>query len=149
MAQEVMLVESVPGLGDPGEVVRVSPGYARNYLVPRKLAVPVTEANRRVIEKKKQHAEAERARKREEARELSVKLEALTVKIPVKAGSDDKLFGSVTVLDVVGALEAQGIKLDKHQVELGEPLKELGLARVPVRLHPDVRVELKVSVVKE
>jgi large subunit ribosomal protein L9 len=144
-----MLVESVPGLGEPGEVVRVAPGYARNFLVPRKLAVPVTEANRRAVEKKKALAETERAAKREEARVLAAKIDEVTVKIPVKVGAEDKLFGSVTALDIAGALEAQGIKLEKHQVELAEPLKALGPARVPLRLHPDVRTELKVLIVKE
>ena len=149
MAQEVMLTENVPGLGETGEVVRVAPGYARNYLVPRKLAVPVTDANRRVIEKKKAQAEVARTQKRDEARVIAAKLEALTIKIPVKAGADNKLFGSVTALDVTTALEAQGIKLEKGQVELPDAIKELGQFKVPVRLHADVRAEAKVSVVKE
>ncbi len=148
MAIEVILMKDVPGLGRESDVVRVAEGYARNYLYPQKLAAPVTEAARRRIEKARlERAEAEAAALAE-ARALAAKIEAMSFNIPVKAGPDGKLFGAVTVGDITEALRAQGVMLDRHQVEIAGPIKELGVVPVTIRLHPEVTASLKVWVVE-
>jgi large subunit ribosomal protein L9 len=149
MSQEVILMEDVPGLGEQGAVVKVADGYARNFLLPRSLAAPVTEATRRRIEKKRQEAEAVKAKAREEKLELVKTIEKLSCTIAVKTGAEGKMFGSVTSMDVAAHLEKQGVKVDRHQIELPEPIKELGVFKVPVFLMPDIKAELKVWVVEE
>lgn len=149
MSREVILTADVKGLGDEGEVVRVAEGYARNYLLPRKLAAPVTEAARRRIETKRQEREEQRARDSEGARQLAARLAQVSCTIAVRAGEGGKMYGSVTLNDVLDALKEQGINLDKKQVVLDEPIRELGVFEVPVKLHPDVETALKVWVVEE
>lgn len=149
MAIEVILMRDVPGLGSESDVVRVAEGHARNYLFPRGLAAPVTPAARRRLEKQRQARAAEAAAALENAKALAAKIETLSVNVPVKVGPDGKLFGSVTVADICAAAAAQGVNLDKHQVELPGPVKETGVVPVAVRLHPQVTATLKVWVVEE
>ena len=150
MAKEVILMDDVDGLGDTGEIVRVADGYARNYLLPRKLATPVTPGARRQVEKRKIVAEAKRASLRGNAEQLAAKIAAATVTIKVKTGIDGKLFGSVTTADVVDALKKQAaIEIQRKQVDVTQAIKELGDHTIPVRLYKDVKAELKVSVVQE
>src|SRR6266567_277698 len=138
---EVILREDVQHLGAAGDVVKVKDGYARNYLLPKGLAYPATEAN-----KKKIAYEAERIA-RQRAAEKSAAETRLS--FAVKVGEEDKLYGSVTAGDVQRKLEELGIKVDKRKVDLPEPIRELGEFRVGIKLHPDVRPEIQVSVVKE
>jgi large subunit ribosomal protein L9 len=149
MAKEVILMSDVEGLGTEGEVVRVAEGYARNYLLPRNLAAPVTEATRRRLEKKRKERADQLARDREGAIAVQKALEKVSCTITVKTGTEGKLFGSVTVLDILGVLKGQGVELQKHQLELAEPIKETGVFNIPVKLHPEVQATLKVWVVEE
>ncbi len=146
---EVILMKDVPGLGAESDVVKVADGYARNYLLPQKLAAPVTEAARRRIEKRR----AERAKEEEatlgDARKRAAAMEQASCTVTVKAGEEGKIFGSVTAAHVVEALSLQGIECDRHQIDLPEPLRELGVFTLPVRLHPRVTASLKVWVVEE
>lgn len=150
MAKEVILLDDVDGLGDTGEIVRVADGYARNYLLPQKLATAVTPGARRQVEKRKIVAEAKRASLRTGAEQLAAKIGAVTVTIKVKTGIDGKLFGSVTTGDVVDALKKQSaIEIQRKQVDLTHGIKELGDHTIPVRLYKDVKADLKVSIVQE
>lgn len=146
---DVILRQDVDKVGAAGELVSVKDGYARNFLLPRGLAYQATEGNRKRIE-------AERAQKGKKvaaeigaAREVATKLEALSLTFTMKAGEGDKLFGSVTSSDLADKLAAEGYKVDKKQIELEEPLKALGVYKVPVRLHGDVKPEVRVWVVRE
>ena len=149
MSQEVILMEDVPGLGNTGEIVRVADGYARNFLFPRKAAAAVTAATRKMVEKRRVEAEAKRAKAREDAVALAAQISAVSLSITAKAGPEGKLFGSIGNADIIQAAKAQGLTLEKHQVELPEPLRELGVFKVPVKLLPDVQAELKVWIVEE
>jgi large subunit ribosomal protein L9 len=146
---EVLLTADVKDLGQVGALVRVAEGYARNYLFPRKLAAPVTDATRRRLVKLQREAEERRKLQADEARALAEKLAAVSVTIPMKAGEGEKLFGSVTAAMVAEALAAQGFAVDKHAVLLEEPLRELGVFEVKVRLHHEVEATVKVWVVEE
>ncbi len=149
MAFEVILMQDVKDLGAEGQVVRVSEGYARNYLIPRKLAAPVTEATRRRLAKLQQQREADRKAAVEKSRELAAKLEKASCTIPMKVGEGEKLFGSVTSADIVKALEGQGFTVDKHAVQLEAPIRELGVFEVKIKLHAEVEALIKVWVVQE
>ncbi|MFH0908810.1 MAG: 50S ribosomal protein L9 [bacterium] len=149
MSQEVILMEDVPGLGNTGEIVRVADGYARNFLFPRKAAAAVTAATRKMVEKRQVQAEAKRAKVREDAVALAAQIGALSVSITAKAGPEGKLFGSIGNADIIQAAKGQGLALEKHQIELPEPLRELGVFTVPVKLVGDVQAELKVWIVEE
>ncbi|OGT99476.1 MAG: 50S ribosomal protein L9 [Gemmatimonadetes bacterium GWC2_71_10] len=146
---DVILRQDVDNLGKSGELVSVKDGYARNFLLPRGLAYLATEGNRRKLEAEK----SQRARKDQAdvaaARGVAGKLEATSLTFTMKAGEGDKLFGSVTAHDVAERLAAEGFTLDKKQVELAEPIKALGVYKVAVRLHQDVKPEVRVWVVKE
>lgn len=149
MAFEVILMQDVKDLGAEGQVVRVSEGYARNFLIPKKLAAPVTEATRRRLAKLQQQREAELKAGREKALALAAKLEKASCTITMKVGEGEKLFGSVTSADIVKVLESQGFELDKHAVQLEAPIKELGVFEVKIKVHPDVDALVKVWVVQE
>jgi len=146
---EVILREDVPKLGHRGDIVTVKEGYARNYLLPRKLALEATASNRKQIEAMKAAAAGQRATEKSGAESLAAQLAALTLTIPAKAGESDQLFGSVTAMDVAAALEAKGFHIDKRKVELDEPLKTLGEYKVGLRLHPEVAASVQVNVVRE
>ncbi len=149
MSKEVILMEDVAGLGDQGEIVRVSDGYARNYLLPRKLAAPVTDATRRMIEKRRAEYEARKAAEREKALESAKAIGATPISIAVRVGAEKKLYGSVTLGDILDAAQKKGLTLDKKQVELREPIREIGEYKLPVKLFKDVQAELQVSVIEE
>jgi len=146
---DVILRDDVEKLGRAGEVVTVKDGYARNFLLPRGLAYPATDGNRRRLDAEQRL----RARKVEaevsSARDVAAKLEAVSLSFSMKAGEGDKLFGSVTASDIAERLEAEGVKVDRKHIELEEPIKALGVYKVPVRLHADVKPEIRVWVVKE
>jgi len=146
---DVILRQDVEKLGQAGELVSVKDGYARNYLLPRGLAYVATDANRRRLEgeqrQRNRRAEVELAG----ARDVAVRLETVSLSFTMKAGEGDKLFGSVTSADIAERLEAEGFQLDKKAVELKEPIKALGVYKVPVRVHADVKPEIRVWVVKE
>ncbi len=145
---EVILRQAVENLGHPGEIVKVSPGFARNYLLPRGLAYEATPGNRKRIEQERQRLEAAETTRREAAEGHAAKLEQVSLTFSARVGEEGKLFGSVTSSDIVAQLEAQGIHIEKRQVELHEPIKSLGVYRVPIRLHADVKPEIKVWVIK-
>jgi large subunit ribosomal protein L9 len=139
----------VENVGRPGEIVKVSNGYARNYLLPRGLAYEATPGNRRRIEQEKARLEAADNQRRSEAQELAARLEPVSLTFSARVGEEGKLFGSVTASDIAHQLEQQGFTIEKRQVDLHEPLKTLGVFRVPVRLHADVKPEIKVWVIKQ
>lgn len=149
MTKELLLMADVEGLGLEGEVVKVSDGYARNLLLPRKLAVPVTKAALKQIEKNKTEREARHRKELEAVQTLAAAIEKISCTIPVKVGENDKLFGSVTANDIAASLKQQGIELDKQKIHMGDPIKELGVYPIKIKLHPQVEVFLKVWVVGE
>jgi len=146
---QVILRDDVPNLGRPGDVVRVRPGYARNFLLPRNLAVEANPKNLRAFEHEKRLALLRREAKRSEALKSKERLERLTIEIAARAGEAGKLFGSVTNIDLERALSAQGISVDRRRILLAEPIKELGEFTVPVRIDPEVEASLKVKVAAE
>ena len=146
---EVILRQSVEKLGSPGDVVKVSNGYARNYLLPRGIAVVATEGNKKQIEAQRQRLEAAEDARREEATSQVSVFEQVSLTFSARVGDEGKLFGSVTAGDIVQQLEALGHKVEKRQVDPHEPIKALGVYRVPIRLHADVKPEIKVWVIKQ
>ncbi|MEI6970655.1 MAG: 50S ribosomal protein L9 [bacterium] len=149
MSIKVLLLADVKDLGSEGDVVSVVPGHARNYLFPRKLATEVTADTMKRVEKIKRTKEAARLAETDAARKVAEKMSGSSLTIPVKAGETDKLFGSVTDAEIASALCGQGFKVDKSQVELEKPIKELGVYEVPIRIHADVSATVKVWVVEE
>lgn len=146
---EVLLVKPVDGLGGEGDQVKVRAGYARNYLLPRSIAVPLTQANRKQVESlKKRRAERE-AKDLSTAQELARKLEKTSLAFVVKTGEGGRMFGAITVNDVHDKLVAAGLEIDKKRIHLHTPVKTLGKHQVKVKLHPDVSVELPFDVVSE
>lgn len=146
---EVILREDVEKVGARGQVVRVAAGYARNFLLPKRLAVAATEANKKIVEQERQAHLRKEAKQQGEAEDLSKMLGAVKVTIAQKAGENDQLFGSVTAKDVAEALEKLGYSIDRRKIQLEEPIKQLGEHKVPVRLHRAVTTEVTVAVVKE
>jgi large subunit ribosomal protein L9 len=144
---EVILREHVDNLGRRGDVVKVADGYARNYLLPRKLALPVTEENRKRVERERKVAEVREAEEKTAAEAVAVRLAALELAFERRVGENDTLYGSVTAADVAEALEAQGFPVDKRKVSLHDPLKALGEFEVPVKIHREVTAHVKVRVV--
>ncbi len=146
---EVILLDNVPNLGDRGATVKVKPGFARNYLFPRELALPLTQANRRVFAEHERILEKRDHLAMETARQSAAKLTDVSCTIPVQVGEEDKLYGSVTAADIARSLSEQGHKVERRQIMLDEPIKQLGVYTVDVRLHREVAVPIKVWVVKE
>jgi large subunit ribosomal protein L9 len=146
---DVILRQDVDNLGRAGEVVTVKDGYGRNFLLPRGLAYQATDSNKKRIESENAQKAKKRAGEVAAAGTLAAKLEALSLTFTMKAGEGDKLFGSVTAGDVADKLKAEGFDVDKKAIDLAEPLKALGVYRVPVRLHADVKPEVRVWVVRE
>ncbi len=146
---EVILLDTVNKLGNRGEMVKVKPGYARNYLFPRKLALPATEGNRRVFQENERMLVRRDMQEMESARAKAAKLAGAACTLTVQVGEEDKMYGSVTNLDIFRSLEEQGYELDRRQILLEEPIKHLGEFTVNVRLHREVLVPIKVSVVKQ
>jgi large subunit ribosomal protein L9 len=146
---KLILREDVASLGRSGELVTVKDGYGRNYLLPRKMAVLANERNVRQLEHEKSVIAARQAKLKGEAQQVASKLSALKVTIRRKVGEQDKLFGSVTALDIAEALAAQGQKVDRRHIHLPEPIKALGDYEVELRLHHDVSAQIKVQVAAE
>lgn len=147
MSMEVILREHVEHLGRRGEIVRVASGYARNYLLPRRLALQVTEENKRQIERERARAEARDAEEVSAAEALRAAIEALDLAIPRRVGENETLFGSVTASDLAEALAAREVTIDRRRIQLVDPLKTLGEHDVPVKVHREVTAVLKVKVV--
>ena len=146
---ELILREDVQALGKAGELVRVKPGYARNFLLPRGLAYEATEGNKKRIAGETRARAARQATEKADAEGLAAKLGALTLTLSGKAGDEGKLFGSITAQDVAGALARAGHTVDRRRIELEHPIRTLGSHTVAVRLHPEVHAEVRVSVVAE
>ncbi len=143
---EVILKEDLEHLGNRGDVVKVADGYGRNYLLPRKLAMQATTANKAVIEQMKQSAVRRSAREKGEAEQMVAQYDALTLSFTRKTGENEQLFGSVTSSDIAQALEAQGFATDRRKIQLEEPLRQLGEFLVPVKLHREVSAHVKVVI---
>ncbi|MFY9907094.1 MAG: 50S ribosomal protein L9 [Terriglobales bacterium] len=146
---EVILKEDVPKLGNRGEVVKVAEGYGRNFLLPKKLAIQATEANKSVIEQMKAASVRRSAKEKTEAEALAKQFDGLEVKFARKSSETDQLFGSVTAGDIAEALEKKSFHIDRRKIQLHEPLKSVGEFIVPIKLHKDVTTHLKVVVEKE
>jgi large subunit ribosomal protein L9 len=146
---EIILREDVQHLGKAGEVVKVKDGYARNFLLPKGLAYPATDANKKRITFETERIARQRAAEKAAAETEAGRLAAVHLTFVVKVGEEDKLYGSVTAGDIQRRLEEAGIHIDKRKVDLPEPLHELGEFRVGIKIHPDVRPEILVTVVKE
>ncbi len=146
---EVILKEDIPNLGKMGEVVRVRDGYARNYLLPRRLVLIANKKNLNSFEHQKRVVASQKERVLKQAQTLAEKLSQVSLMIPVKTGEEGKLFGSVTNIDIEKALKAKGFEVERRRIHLGEPIKLLGDYEVPVRLTSDVTAAVKVSVVSD
>ena len=146
---EVILREDVDKLGSRGQVVKVAAGYARNFLLPKRLAVAATDANKKIVEQERQAHLRREAKEAADATDLAKLMTGVVVTIHAKAGEQDQLFGSVTSKDIAEALEKQNYTIDRRKIHLVEPIRQLGEHKVPVRLHRDVTAEIAVNVVKE
>ena len=146
---EVILKEDVAKLGHRGDVVKVAEGYGRNFLLPKKLAVEATTANKSVIEQMKAAAVRRSAREKGDAESLAKQFDGVNLHFVRKAGEHDHLFGSVTSSDIAHELEARGFNLDRRKIQLDEPLKALGEFTVDIKLHRDVVTSVKVTITKE
>jgi len=146
---KIILIEDVVKLGSMGNIVDVKNGYARNFLFPRNLAKPSTDANFKIIENIKKRKIAVGIKEKKTAEELKEKLSLVSCTISVEAGDDDKLFGSVTTQDIADAFETEGFSLDKRKIVMEETIKKLGVYNVTVKLHPEVTGSVKVWVVKK
>ena len=146
---EVILRSDVEKLGSRGQVVKVADGFARNYLLPKRLAVAASSANKKIVEQERQAHLRREAKLKVDAEDLGRLMTDVSVTIAHKAGEQDQLFGSVTAKDIVEALEKQNYTIDRKKIHLDEPIRQLGEFKVPVRLHRDVTVEITVLVVKE
>jgi large subunit ribosomal protein L9 len=146
---EVILREHVDNLGRRGDVVKVAAGYARNYLLPRELALPVTQASKRQIEREREKAEARDAEERAAAEALSQRVAAFDISISRRVGENNTMFGSVTSADIAHALAAKGYEIEKRKITLAEPIKSIGEHTVQVKVHRDVTTDLKIKVVPE
>jgi large subunit ribosomal protein L9 len=146
---EVILREEIEKLGRRGDVVKVAAGYARNYLLPKRLAVAANESNKKIVEQEKQAYLRRESKEIGDATDLAKMMGSVEVTIAQKAGENDQLFGSVTAQDIVAALEKAGYTIDRKKVNLAEPIKTLGDYKVTVKLHREVAIELPVHVIKE
>lgn len=143
---QIILTEDVPHLGNMGDLVTVKPGYGRNYLVPRGLAVIATTGNQKALAHTMRQIEEKRARLKSAAQDVGSKLHDFSVTIPRQSGTDDRLFGSVNNRDIEAALAAEGITVERRRIMLREPIKSLGIYEVPVKLHAEVTATLRVWV---
>ena len=146
---EVILREHVDNLGRRGDVVKVAPGYARNFLLPRKLALPVNAGNKRLIERERKLVEVRELEERQQAEAVASRLAEIELILVRRVGDTEQLYGSVTTADLAEALAAKGLEIDRKRIHLDEPLKALGDFTVPVKLHRDVTAQLKVHVTKQ
>ena len=146
---EVILREHVDHLGNRGEIVKVSDGYARNYLLPRKLALPATDGNKKHVERERKIMDLRESEERGRAEAVASRLAVLDIAIARRVGDTEQLYGSVTAADIADVLKAKGFEVDRRKLILPEPIKNLGEHTVPLKLHRDVTVPLTVRVVRE
>ena len=146
---EVILREHVDNLGKRGEIVKVADGYARNFLLPRKLALPATDGNRRHVERERRIVESREAAEKVQAEAISARLNMIDITITRRVGETDQLYGSVTAVDIADYLKGRGFEIDRRKLILPEPIKAIGEHTVPLKLHREVTVPLKVRVAKE
>jgi large subunit ribosomal protein L9 len=146
---EIILREDIDKLGNRGDIVKVADGYARNFLLPKRLAARATEANKKIVEQERQAHLRRETKEIGEAEDLAKLLSGVTLTISQKAGELDQLFGSVTAKDIAEALEKQDFSIDRRKIQLQDPIKQLGEHKVSVRLHREVSVEVAVQVTKE
>lgn len=146
---EVILQYDVPQLGKAGDVVKVREGYARNFLLPQKKALVADPKNMKKLEHQRRVVVAKQTKVKKEAEVLATKISALSITISREAGEEDKIFGSVTVKDVADALRGEGVVIDRHMISLAQPIKQLGIFDVPLKLHHEVTTTVKVWVVKK
>jgi large subunit ribosomal protein L9 len=146
---KVILTQDMDSLGLAGEIVDVARGYARNYLVPKKIALEATEDNIKRTEAQRKNIEIKRVKLKEDAKKIKERLAEVVITIVQKAGEEDKLYGSVTTMDIADGLEKQGITIDRRKIILDKPIKSLGEFSVPIKLHPQVMAPIKVKVVPE
>jgi len=146
---EVILREDIEKLGSRGQLVKVAPGFARNFLLPKRLAVAATDANKKIVEQERQAALRREAKEAGEASALAKLMAPVVITIAQKAGENDQLFGSVTSADIAARLEEQKFHVDKKKIQLHDPIKQLGEHTVTIKLHREVSVDIKVNVVKE
>ena len=146
---EIILREHIDNLGKRGEIVKVADGYARNYLLPRKLALPATAGNKKHVEREHRIAEVREAQEKGQAEALAARLASVEITIERRVGETDQLYGSVTTSDIGESLKQKGFEVDRRKLILPEPIKAIGDYEVPLKLHREVTVPLKVRVVKE
>lgn len=146
---KVILRTDIANVGRQGDIKEVSPGYARNYLLPRQMAMEATAQNLKIWDKEKVKLEKQREKIIADARALAEKVEKVSLTMPVKVGEAGKLFGSVTSANIAKALDEQGFKIEKHDILLHEAIKELGVFTIDIRLHPEVIAKIKVWVIEE
>ena len=146
---KVILTQDMDSLGLAGEIVEVARGYARNYLIPKKVALEATEDNIKRTETQRKNIEVKRIKLKEDAQKIKERLAEVTISIAQKVGEEDKLYGSVTTMNIADELEKQGITIDRRKIILDKPIKSLGEFSVPIKLHPQVTASIKVTVVPE
>lgn len=146
---EIILKKDAPSLGKMGNVVRVTDGYARNYLIPQGIGLEATPKNLKLLEKEIKVWQKKAEKLKEEAVQLAVEIEKLSLSFARKTGEEDKIFGSVTSLDIEEKMKENGIQIDRKKIHVEEPIKTLGIFTVPIKLHPEITANLKISVVKE
>ncbi len=145
---KVILKENIETLGSIGDIVKVAPGYARNYLLPKGFAIEATEKNAKALDHVKRHLEYKKNKVLEQARQLAARVEALVLVITHQAGEEGKLFGAVTNMELAEHLKAKGLEIDRKKILLAEPIKHVGEFTATVKIHPEVAAVLKVTVVK-
>jgi len=144
---KVILIEPVPTLGKAGDIVQVAVGYGRNFLIPKKLALEATPANLQLLERQRESFLQKASKEKRKAQDLAVKIENLPCTLARPTGENEKLFGSVTSMDLQKLLGEQGITVDRRKILLTNPIKNLGSFTIPVKLHPEVTAQMKVTVV--
>ena len=145
----IVLREDVDHLGRRGEIVKVADGYARNFLLPKRKALPATDGNLKVISREKRRYVAQQTKDKQSAESLAARLASISCTIVRKVGENEILYGSVTSSDIGEFIAKEGIEIDRRRIQLAEPIKSLGIYTIPIRLHPEVTADLKVWVVKE
>ena len=146
---EIILLEDVGGLGNRGARVKVSPGYARNFLLPNRMAIAADGASGNIYREAERQRSVRENKSKKLATDLAARLSAVSVSIPMEAGEEDRLFGSVTTADIAEQINAQGFDIDKRKILLDEPLKQLGVYNVSIKIHGDVEAQVKVWVVRK
>ncbi len=145
---KVILKENMDNLGHIGDIVKVAPGYARNYLIPKGFAIEATTKNAKALEHAKRQLEYKKNKVLEQAKQLAARIEGLALNLAHQAGEEGKLFGSVTNMELADQLKAQGIEIDRKKIALAEPIKQVGEYTVGVKVHPEVTANLKVNITK-